>query len=86
MCASLETTSEVTDDQEEMINFYQQNKLVQSHWLVTHRRRSYAPWSQVLQLWWTNEHCTSFLLLVFFIDMHWRDKPFQNTWKKFWNT
>jgi len=32
MCVSLETTSEVTDDQEEMNNFYQQNKFVQLHW------------------------------------------------------
>jgi len=43
MCVSLETTSEVTDDQEEMNNFYQQNKLVQSRFLAVHRRRSYAP-------------------------------------------
>ena len=50
MYESLETTSEVTDDQEEMNNFYQQNKLVQSRFLAVHRRRSYAPWSQVLQV------------------------------------
>jgi len=50
MCVSIETTSEVTDDQEEMINFSQQNKLVQSHLLAMHRRRSYAPWRQVLQV------------------------------------
>ena len=31
MCVSLETTIEVTDDQEKMNNFYQQNKLVQYH-------------------------------------------------------
>jgi len=64
-----------------MNNFFQHNKLVESRWLVMHRRRfSYAQWSQVLQLWWINK-CTSFLPLVFFIDMHWRVKPFQ----KFWN-
>ena len=40
MCASLEMSSEVTDDQEEMYNFFQQNKLVQSHWLASYRRRS----------------------------------------------
>jgi len=40
----------VTDDQEKMNNFFQQNKLVQSHWLAMHRWRSYALWSQVLQL------------------------------------
>jgi len=43
MCVSLETTSEVTDDQEEMIHFYQHDKLVQSHLLAVHKRRSYAP-------------------------------------------
>jgi len=43
MYESLETTSEVTDDREEMNNFYQQNKLVQSHLLAMHRRRTYAP-------------------------------------------
>ena len=43
MCVSLETTSEVTNDQEEMNNFYQQNKLVQSPLLALHRRRSYTP-------------------------------------------
>jgi len=42
MCVSLETTSEVTDDQEEMNNFYQQNKRVQSHSLAMRRWRSYA--------------------------------------------
>jgi len=61
MCVNLETTSEVTDDQEEMNIFFQQNKLVRSHWLAMHRRRFYAPWSQVLQLLGTNEHCISFL-------------------------
>jgi len=30
MCKSLQTTSEVADDQDEMNNFYQQNKLVES--------------------------------------------------------
>jgi len=50
MCVSLETTREVTDDQEEMNNIYQQNKLMQSHWHAMHRRRSYAPWNQLLQL------------------------------------
>jgi len=34
MCGSLETTSQVTDDQEEMTNFYKQNKLEQSHLLA----------------------------------------------------
>jgi len=43
MCISLETTSEVTDDQEEMNNFYQQNELEQSPWLAMHRWRSNAP-------------------------------------------
>ena len=43
MCVSLETTGEVTDDQEEMNNFYHQNKLVQYHCLALHRRRSCAP-------------------------------------------
>jgi len=42
MCVSLETTSEVTDDQEKMNNFYQQQKLVQSLWLAIHRRRSHV--------------------------------------------
>ena len=50
MCERLERTSEVTDDQEEMNNFYHQNKLVQSHWLAMHRGRSCASWSQALQL------------------------------------
>jgi len=35
---------------------------------------------------WTNGHRTSFLPLVFFIDLPWQVKPFQNTWKQFWNT
>jgi len=43
MCVSRETTSDVTDDQEEMNNFYQQNKFVQSHCLAMHRRRTCAP-------------------------------------------
>jgi len=51
MCVSLETTSKGTDDQEEMNNLYQQNKLDQSHLLAMHRRRSYSPLNQVLQLW-----------------------------------
>ena len=37
MCESLEMTSEVTDDQEKMNSFFQQNKLVQSLWLIMHR-------------------------------------------------
>jgi len=36
MCESLETTSKVTDDQQEMNNFFQRNKLVESRWLVMH--------------------------------------------------
>jgi len=36
MCKSLQTTSEVADDQDEMNNFYQQNKLVESRWLAVH--------------------------------------------------
>jgi len=48
MCESLEKTSEVTDDQEEMNNIYEQNKLVESQWLAMQRRRlSVAPCSQV---------------------------------------
>jgi len=44
-----ETTSEVTDDQEKMNNFFQQNKLVKFHWLAMHRPRLFcAQWS----LWW----------------------------------
>jgi len=39
MCQSLETSSEVTDDQETMNNFFQQNQLVESRWLVVHTRR-----------------------------------------------
>jgi len=39
MCESLETTSKVTDDQEKMNNFFQQNKHVVSHWLAIHRWR-----------------------------------------------
>jgi len=35
MCECLGTTSEVTDDQEEMNSFYQQDKLVESHWLAS---------------------------------------------------
>jgi len=39
MCESLKKTSEVTDDQEEINNFYQQNKQVLgSHWFAMHRR------------------------------------------------
>jgi len=38
MCESLWTTSEVTDDQEKMHNFFQQNKLMQSRCLAMHRR------------------------------------------------
>jgi len=51
-----------------------------------HRRHLfYAQWSQLLQLCWMSGHCTILLPLVFFIDMHWRVKPFQNIWKYFWN-
>ena len=49
MCVSLETTSKVTDDQEEMNNFYQQNKLVQSHWLAS-RYAQTALLCSILQL------------------------------------
>jgi len=49
----------VTDDQEKTNKLIQQNKLVGSRLLVMHRRRLiYAPWSQVLHLWWINGHCT----------------------------
>jgi len=73
MCESLETTSGATADQKKMNDFFQQNKLVESRWLAMHRRRLFcAQWSQVLQLWWINGHCTSCLPFVFFIDMHWR--------------
>jgi len=61
----------VTDDQETMNNFFQQNQLVESRWLVVHTRRLfYTQWSQVLQLWWINGHRTLFPPLVFFIDVH----------------
>jgi len=38
MCESLETTSEVTEDQDKMNKFHQQNKLVESRWLGMHRK------------------------------------------------
>jgi len=38
MCKSLETTGEVTDDQEKMNNFFQQNKLMESRWLAMNRQ------------------------------------------------
>jgi len=41
MCESLETTSEVTDDQEQMNNFLLDNKLVESSWIAMHRRRPF---------------------------------------------
>jgi len=63
-------------------NFFQQNKLVKSRWLAMYRWRPFCtPWSQVLQVWWTNRYRTSFLPLAFFIEMYWQFKPFQNTWK-----
>jgi len=86
MWESLETSSEVTDLQEKMNNFFQQNKLVESRLLAMHIRHSCAKWCQVLQLCWTNGHCTSFQPMVFFIDMDWLVKRFQNIWKYFWNT
>jgi len=89
MCKSQETTSEVTNDQEKMNNFFQQNKLVETRWPAMIRRRLfYAQWSYVLQLWWINGHCTSFQPLVFFTYLLWwrRVKPFQNFWKWFWNS
>ena len=71
VCGSLDTTSKVTDDQEKMNKFFQQNKFVESRWLSMHREHTfYTPWSPVLQLWWTNRCHTSFLPFVFFIDMH----------------
>jgi len=77
----------MTDDQEKMNYFFKQMKLVESRWFAMHKRRIfYAQWSQLWQLWWINGHWTSFLPLVFFIDMHWRVRPFQNTWKWFRNT
>jgi len=39
MCKSQETTSEVTNDQEKMNNFFQQNKLVETRWPAMIRRR-----------------------------------------------
>jgi len=48
MCESLNTTSDVTDDQERKMNdFFQQNKLVESHWLIMHRRRLFSMLSEV---------------------------------------
>jgi len=80
MCESLETTSKVTDHQQEMINFFQQNKLVESRWLVMRRWRPfYAQLCQVLRLLGTSGNRTSFLPLVFFDDMPWRVKAFQTT-------
>jgi len=43
MCESLWTTSEVTDDHEKMNNFFQQNELVETPWLLMHRRRLFYP-------------------------------------------
>ena len=43
ICESLEMTTEVTDDQENSNNFFQQNKLVESRLLSMHRRRPFYP-------------------------------------------
>jgi len=61
MRESLETTIEVTDDQNKTNNFFQQHKLMKPRWLVMYRwRLFYARCSQVLQLCWINGHRTSF--------------------------
>jgi len=41
VCGSLDTTSKVTDDQEKMNKFFQQNKFVESRWLSMHREHTF---------------------------------------------
>ena len=79
MCKSVETIRDVTDDQQKwIISFNKINSWNHVGWLCIDG--AFSILSEVrfcLQLWWINGR-TSFLPLVFFIDMHWRVQLFQN--------
>jgi len=73
--------SEVTDH-EKMNHFFQQNKLVKLCWLAAHRQWPFnALRSQVLQIWWTNGHQTSFYPLCSLSTCIGWVKHFQKIWK-----
>jgi len=71
---SLETTSEVTDDQEEINNFFQQNKLVEPRWQflqfcpqiwpILRHSRQISHSSRKLNSWLSNSLLTSTMTLL----------------------
>jgi len=79
LCKSLDMSSEVTDDQEEMNNFFQQNELMESRCLAIAQAALLCSMKSGFKIRWANGQRTPFLPLVFFIDLPWQVKSFQNT-------